>query len=113
MRHSHHIGCLAALAKAATDRGYYVFIASSGPHTKAVAPYGGRAGLFSPNPFAIGFPTRDAPVLVDISASLTTISNVRERTARKQPSTMPGSWTAPARRRAIRPSSSAPPTVAA
>src|SRR3954469_17271600 len=83
MRHSHHIGCLAALAKAATDRGYYVFTASSGPHTKAVAPYGGRAGLFSPNPFAIGFPTRDAPVLVDISASLTTISNVRERTAAK------------------------------
>ena len=81
MRHSHHIGCLAALAKAATDRGFYVFIASSGPHTRAVAPHGGRAGLFSPNPFAIGFPTRDAPVLVDTSASLTTISNVRERTA--------------------------------
>ena len=79
MRHSHHIGCLAALAKAATDRGFYVFVASSGPHTKAVAPHGGRAGLFSPNPFAIGFPTRDAPVLVDISASLTTISNVREK----------------------------------
>lgn len=81
MRHSHHISCLAALAKQATDRGFYVFIASSGPHTKAVAPFGGKAGLFSPNPFAIGYPTREAPVLVDICASLTTISTVREKTA--------------------------------
>lgn len=79
MRHSHHIGCLAALARQATDRGYYVFIASSGPHTKAVAPFGGKAGLFSPNPFAIGYPTRSNPVLVDICASLTTISTVREK----------------------------------
>jgi LDH2 family malate/lactate/ureidoglycolate dehydrogenase len=81
MRHSHHIGCLASLAKAATDRGFYVFIASSGPHTKAVAPYGGKAGLFSPNPLAIGFPTRRMPVLVDICATLTTISVTREKTA--------------------------------
>ena len=49
MRRSHHIGCLAALAKQATDRGYFAMIASSGPHTKAVAPFGGRQGLFSPN----------------------------------------------------------------
>lgn len=81
MRRSHHIGCLAALAKQATDRGYFALIASSGPHTKAVAPFGGRQGLFSPNPFAVGFPTPAAPVLVDICASLTTISMVRERTA--------------------------------
>jgi L-lactate dehydrogenase len=85
MRHSHHIGCLAALAKQATDRSFYVFIASSGPHTKAVAPFGGKAGLFSPNPFAIGFPTRGIPVLVDICASLTTISTVREKTAAGEP----------------------------
>ena len=66
MRRSHHIGCLAALAKQATDRGYFAMIASSGPHTKAVAPFGGKQGLFSPNPFAVGFPTTEAPVLVDI-----------------------------------------------
>ena len=81
MRKSHHIGCLAALAKQATDRGYFAMIASSGPHTKAVAPFGGKQGLFSPNPFAIGFPTTAAPVLVDICASITTVSMTREKTA--------------------------------
>ncbi|NVO17315.1 MAG: Ldh family oxidoreductase [Rhodoplanes sp.] len=81
MRRSHHIGCLAAYAKEATDRGYVAIIASSGPHTKSVAPYGGREGLFSPDPLAIGFPAGRSPVLVDISASLTTVSMTREKTA--------------------------------
>jgi L-lactate dehydrogenase len=85
IRRSHHIGCLAAIAKQATDRGYFAMIASSGPHTKAVAPFGGKRGLFSPNPFAIGFPTTSSAVLVDICASLTTISVVREKTAANQP----------------------------
>jgi L-lactate dehydrogenase len=81
MRRSHHIGCLAALAKMATDRGYYAMIASSGPHTKAVAPFGGKEPLFSPNPFAIAFPTTEFPVLVDTCASITTISMTREKVA--------------------------------
>lgn len=81
MRRSHHIGCLAALAKQATDRGYYAMIASSGPHTKAVAPFGGKQGLFSPNPFAFAFPTSNAPVLVDTCASITTISMTRQKAA--------------------------------
>lgn len=81
IRRSHHIGCLAALAKTATDHGLFVMIASSGPHTKAVAPFGGRSALFSPNPLAIGFPTSAAPVLVDMTASLMTVSAVREKVA--------------------------------
>jgi LDH2 family malate/lactate/ureidoglycolate dehydrogenase len=81
IRRSHHIGCLAALAKAATDRGLFVMLASSGPHSRIVAPFGGRQALFSPNPFAIGFPTQDAPVLVDISASITTVSMTRQKAA--------------------------------
>ncbi|GAB3627825.1 lactate dehydrogenase [Pandoraea terrae] len=81
MRRSHHIGCLAALAKQATDRGYYALIASSGPHTKVVAPFGGKEGLFSPNPFAFAFPTTGFPVLVDTCASLTTVSMTRQRAA--------------------------------
>jgi L-lactate dehydrogenase len=81
MRRSHHIGCLAALAKQATDRGYFCMLASSGPHSRIVAPFGGKEALFSPNPFAIGFPTTDFPVLVDISASITTVSMTREKAA--------------------------------
>lgn len=81
IRRSHHIGSLATLAKGATDRGYLAILASSGPHTKIVAPFGGKAPLFSPNPFAIGFPASEAPVLVDISASITTVSMTREKAA--------------------------------
>ena len=81
IRKSHHIGCLAALAKQATDRGYMAIIASSGPHTKIVAPFGGKGPLFSPNPFAIGIPATEFPVLVDISASVTTVSMTREKAA--------------------------------
>jgi LDH2 family malate/lactate/ureidoglycolate dehydrogenase len=81
MRRSHHIGCLAALARQATDRGLYAMIASSGPHTKAVAPFGGKEGLFSPNPFAFAFPTSHFPVLIDTCASLTTVSMTRQKAA--------------------------------
>lgn len=79
MRRSHHVGCLAALAKYATDRGCYIMLASSGPHTKFVAPFGGREGLFSPDPFAIGFPAGASPVLFDACASLTTVSMTRAK----------------------------------
>jgi L-lactate dehydrogenase len=85
MRRSHHIGCLAALAKMATDRGLMAMIASSGPHTKAVAPHGGKEGLFSPNPFAFAFPATEFPVLVDTCASLTTVSMTRQKAAKGEP----------------------------
>lgn len=78
---SHHIGCLAALAKKAADRGCYAMLASSGPHTRIVAPYGGKEGLFSPNPFAFAYPTSAFPVLVDTCASVTTLSMTREKAA--------------------------------
>ncbi len=79
IRRSHHIGCLAALLKQATDRGYYAMLLSSGPHGKYVAPYGGTQALFSPNPIGIGFPSSSFPVLIDTSASITTVSMTREK----------------------------------
>lgn len=82
MRRSHHIGCLAALAKYATDRGCYVMIASSAPQSRVVAPFGGKQGLFSPDPFAIGFPAGASPVLFDACASLTSTSMTRAKLAR-------------------------------
>jgi LDH2 family malate/lactate/ureidoglycolate dehydrogenase len=82
MRRSHHIGCLAALAKYATDRGCYVMIASSAPQSRVVAPFGGKQGLFSPDPFAIGFPAGASPVLFDACASLTSTSMTRTKVAR-------------------------------
>jgi len=84
IRRSHHIGCLAALAKLAADRGFVAIIANSNPAAKFVAPFGGTEPLFTPNPFAIGYPGRDHPVLVDICASITTVSMTREKFAAGQ-----------------------------
>lgn len=81
MRRSHHIACLATLVKQATDRGYMAILATSDPAFGFVAPYGGREPLFTPNPFAIGYPGTRTPVLVDICASITTVSMTRQKAA--------------------------------
>lgn len=79
IKHSHHIGCLAALVKDAADRGYFVTLLSSGPHGKYVAPFGGTQALFSPNPIAYGIPSSGRSVLIDMTASITTVSMTREK----------------------------------
>jgi LDH2 family malate/lactate/ureidoglycolate dehydrogenase len=81
IRRSHHIGCLAALVKQATDQGLVALIANSDPAGQRVAPYGGTEALLTPNPMAMGYPTGDAPVLVDICASITTTSMTRHKYA--------------------------------
>jgi len=72
IRRSHHIGCLAAYLKRATDRGYAMLLLCSDPSVASVAPFGALAGRYTPNPLAFGFPTDEMPVLIDISASTTT-----------------------------------------
>ncbi len=81
IRQAHHIGCLAALAKQAADRGFVATIANSDPSGKRVAPYGGKAALFTPNPFAFGYPSLPNPVLIDSCASITTTSMTRQKVA--------------------------------
>jgi L-lactate dehydrogenase len=72
IRRSHHIGCLAAFLPEATERGLMAIVASSDPSAAMVAPFGGRAGVFTPDPIAVGVPTDGDPILIDISASITT-----------------------------------------
>lgn len=69
---SHHIACLAAYLKRATDSGLVMLLLSSAPSGASVAPHGGLRSVFSPSPIAIGFPTCEGPVLVDVSTSITT-----------------------------------------
>jgi L-lactate dehydrogenase len=85
VRRSHHIACLAALVKQATDRGLVAILATSDPAFGFVAPYGGREPLLTPNPFAIGYPGSRTPVLVDICASITTVSMARQKAAAGTP----------------------------
>ncbi len=68
----HHIACLAAYLLRATSNGMMAIIMSSAPENQSVAPFGGRTGVLTPNPIAAGWPTRDKPVLIDVSTSITT-----------------------------------------
>ncbi|PRD42896.1 lactate dehydrogenase [Phyllobacterium phragmitis] len=79
---SHHIGALAAYLPIATDQGLMVSIASSSPSGAQVAPFGGTTGVFTPDPVAYGIPTPDEPILIDISASITTV-NMAQRLIRE------------------------------
>lgn len=81
VRRSHHIGCLAALCLRAVDQGFVAMICNSDPAGQRVAPFGGTEALFTPDPFAIGYPGSPNPVLVDICASITTTSMTRQKVA--------------------------------
>jgi len=72
IRRSHHIACLAAYLMRATERGFVLLLSCSDPNAASVAPHGGTRGVFTPDPLAFGFPTESDPVLIDLSASLTT-----------------------------------------
>jgi L-lactate dehydrogenase len=63
------------------ERGFVALIANSDPAGKRVAPYGGCEALFTPDPFALGYPGTPNPVLVDICASITTTSMTRQKVA--------------------------------
>ena len=71
IQQSHHIACLAAYPKRATDQGLLMLLASSDPADQTVAPYGGLQRLYSPNPLAAGIPTQGEPIILDISMSST------------------------------------------
>jgi L-lactate dehydrogenase len=75
---SHHIGALVAYLTRATEKGYMVTIASSTTTAAGVAPFGGTKALFTPNPLAAGIPTDGDPILLDISASITTLNLARQ-----------------------------------
>ena len=72
VRRSHHIACLGAFLSRATRHGLMILIASSDPSVSSVAPFGGRTPVFTPDPFAVGIPTSEEPILIDTSASITT-----------------------------------------
>lgn len=90
IRQSHHIGCLAAFLERATQPGMMVIIASSDPAVAAVAPYGGRTAVLTPDPIAIGIPTSRDPVLIDISASIST--NGMATRLHREGKRFPGPW---------------------
>jgi L-lactate dehydrogenase len=75
---SHHIGALAAYLPRATERGCMAIVASSSPAVATVAPYGGRVPVMTPDPLGIGIPTSGDPILIDISATISTNNMARK-----------------------------------
>jgi L-lactate dehydrogenase len=90
IRRSHHIACLAAYLARATDRRLAMLLSCSDPNSASVAPHGGLKPVFTPDPLAFGVPTGGEPLLVDLSASLTT--NGLTARLHKQGERMPHPW---------------------
>ncbi len=90
IRRSHHIACLAAYLKRVTDQGLMVLLSCSDPNIASVAPHGGRSAVFTPNPIAAAWPTDGDPVMLDLSASITT--NALTNRLRTEQKKFPGPW---------------------
>ena len=88
--HSHHIACLAAYLKRATEKGFVAIIESSDPTVMAVVPHGGLTPFITPNPIAAGLPTSGDPILIDVSTSITSMGYAKQQMlAGKR---LPGPW---------------------
>jgi LDH2 family malate/lactate/ureidoglycolate dehydrogenase len=90
IRRSHHIACLAAFLKRATDQGLVMLLTCSDPNGESVAPFGGLDAVFTPNPISAGFPTSGLPVLMDVSTSATT--NGLTNRLHKEGRQLPAAW---------------------
>ncbi len=90
IRNSHHIGCLASYLQRATDRGLMILLTCSDPAAASVAPFGGRKAVFTPDPIAVGIPTDGEPILIDLSASITT--NGMANRLHSEGKRFPGAW---------------------
>ncbi|RWR27081.1 Ldh family oxidoreductase [Sinirhodobacter populi] len=87
---SYHMGALAVYVRRAAERGMMAILASSTPSVDGVAPFGGIRGVMTPNPLAAGIPTGGDPILLDISASITTRNKAAQYAAAGK--RFPGQW---------------------
>jgi len=72
IKNSSHIAALAAYLEQPARDGFMVQLMCSDPSVASVAPFGGTEPLVTPNPMSYGIPATDGPVMIDISASITT-----------------------------------------
>ncbi len=72
IKRSSHIAALAAYLEQPARDGFMVQLMCSDPSVASVAPFGGVEPLVTPNPMSYGIPTQGTPIMIDISASITT-----------------------------------------
>ena len=90
IRRSHHIGCLSVYLRQATEQQMMCIVACSDPSDATMAPFGGTTPVFTPDPIAIGIPTKGDPIMVDISSSITT--NAMTGRLKREGKRYPGKW---------------------
>lgn len=76
IKRSHHIACLASYLQPFVEQGLMPIIMTSDPAVKSVAPYGGVSPVYTPNPIAMGIPSRVQPIMMDVSMSTVTNGSV-------------------------------------
>jgi len=81
---------LQAYLKPVTDEGFFILLTCSDPQSRTVAPHGGISPRYSPNPIAVGIPTDDVPILIDISTSSTANGLCQQLAATGDK--LPGAW---------------------
>ena len=84
IKNSHHNGALAAYLLPIVERGLVPIIKCSVPSSATVAPYGGTKPLLTPDPMALAFPTNNEPVIIDISASITTSNMIADKIVKNE-----------------------------
>lgn len=91
MRRSGHVGRLGEWVERAATAGLAALIAvNDNGVIRTVAPPGGTAGRISTNPIAIGVPTGDGPLVLDISTSA--VANGKLKVARIEKRPVPAGW---------------------
>ena len=82
IRRSHHIACLAAYLRTVAEQGMVGLLLCSDPMMASVAPFGGTTPVYTPNPIAAGYPTKEDPIIMDVSMSTTTNGMVNRQRSR-------------------------------
>ncbi len=85
-----HIGALQVYSDEIAQRGLLGLMMVTDPGVVSVAPFGGATPVLTSNPMAVIIPTRDQPVLVDVSTSVT--SNTAVRNYQEAGRKLPGNW---------------------
>lgn len=81
IKRSHHIACLAAYLQPFVEQGLLPIVMTSDPAVKSVAPFGGVDPVYTPNPIAMGIPSRVQPIMMDVSMSTVTNGSVAKANA--------------------------------
>jgi uncharacterized oxidoreductase len=90
VRQCYHVGRVGAYAQRVAERGLIAKIWCNAHGVARVAPWGGIDPRFGTNPVAVGLPTSDRPIVVDITTSV--VAEGKIRLAHNQGKRIPDTW---------------------